>query len=105
MAAGMAGRGEPGARAGVLASAARRAAGAGPGHRPAPAAGALDRRGDDPVYRSRAGRAATEDLIGFFVNTLVIRADLSGDPTFADLLGRIEYATALFDKVTMERLA
>ncbi len=33
-------------------------------------------------------RAETEPLIGFFINMLVLRGDLSGDPTFVELLGR-----------------
>ncbi|HZI05029.1 MAG TPA: amino acid adenylation domain-containing protein, partial [Archangium sp.] len=39
-------------------------------------------------------RAETEGLIGFFVNQLVMRGDLSGDPTFRELLGRVRH-TAL----------
>jgi amino acid adenylation domain-containing protein/FkbM family methyltransferase len=30
-----------------------------------------------------------EGLIGFFINTLVMRTDLSGNPTFQELLGRV----------------
>jgi amino acid adenylation domain-containing protein len=34
-------------------------------------------------------RLEAENLIGFFLNTLVVRGDLSGDPTFRELLSRI----------------
>jgi len=34
-------------------------------------------------------RLETEALIGFFINTLVLRIDLSGDPTFIEVLQRV----------------
>jgi amino acid adenylation domain-containing protein len=34
-------------------------------------------------------RREVEDLIGFFVNNLVLRCDLSGDPSFRELLTRV----------------
>jgi len=47
------------------------------------------------VGTSAAGRAQreVEGLIGFFVNTLVLRGDLSGDPTFVELLRRTRETT------------
>ena len=39
-------------------------------------------------------RAETEGLIGFFINTLALRTDLSGNPTFRELLQRVK-ATAV----------
>ncbi len=38
-------------------------------------------------------RGETEGLIGFLLNTLVIRTDLSGDPTFSELLARVKETT------------
>ncbi|MFJ3794147.1 amino acid adenylation domain-containing protein, partial [Kitasatospora sp. NPDC090091] len=52
--------------------------------------------GEDPVVATPVGgreRTELEGLVGCFVNTLLLRGDVSGEPTFAELLDRAAEAT------------
>jgi Condensation domain len=68
-------------------------------------------REDDLVIGSTSAgrsRSETDNMLGFFLNTIVLRTDMSGDPTFPELMrrGREELLNSLAnDGIPFEQLA